>query len=140
MLKIRHAGTDEDIARTFDVMSQLRPELSRDSYVARIRDLMASDGFRLAYLEEDEVRCVAGYRFLEMLYCGRILSVDDLVSDADARSHGYGARMLHWLKAEARKAECNELQLISRVTREQAHRFYFREGLGIDCYHFRCLL
>jgi hypothetical protein len=23
------------------------------------------------------------------------------------------------------------------VKREDAHRFYFREGLGIECFHFR---
>ena len=32
---------------------------------------------------------------------------------------------------------CSEVQLISRVTREQAHRFYFRQGFGIECFHFR---
>ncbi|HEX7112087.1 MAG TPA: GNAT family N-acetyltransferase, partial [Mizugakiibacter sp.] len=97
--------------------------------------------FRLAALVEDgAVRAVAGYRFLTMLYCGRILSVDDLVADERVRSRGYGARLLGWLKDEARAAGCAELQLISRVTREAAHRFYFREGLGIECFHFRIAL
>ena len=53
---------------------------------------------------------------------------------------GYGKRMLDWLKEEGRREGCSELQLISRVTREQAHRFYFREGLGIECFHFRAKL
>lgn len=137
---IRLAVTDEEITRTFTVMRQLRPELLAETYLSQIRDLMATDGFRLAYIDDCGVRCVAGYRILEMLYCGRILSVDDLVSDADMRSRGHGARMLEWLKAEGRRAGCRELQLISRVTREQAHRFYFREGLSIDCFHFRSVL
>lgn len=138
---ITRAESDEQIAATWDVMRQLRPHLAQAEYVARVRALMASDGFRLAALtDEGEVRAVAGYRFMDMLYCGRLLYVDDLVVDERVRSRGYGSRLLDWLKAEARGNGCSELQLISRVTREQAHRFYFREGLGIECFQFRVRL
>lgn len=140
-MTIEIAETDEQIAATYDVMRQLRAHLAREAYVPAIRALMASDGFRLAALtDEGQVRALAGYRFMNMLYCGRILYVDDLVSDESARSRGYGRRMMDWLKDEARREGCAELQLISRTTREQAHRFYFREGLGIECFHFRTRL
>ena len=138
---IQNAETDEQIAATFDVMHQLRPHLERDGYVALIRGLMASDGFRLAAaVDEGEVRAVAGYRFMNMLYCGRILYLDDLVADERVRSRGYGKALLDWLKEEGRSAGCSELQLISRTIREQAHRFYFREEFGIECFHFRTRL
>lgn len=138
---IEVAESDERIAATFDVMRQLRPDLVRETYVAQIRGLMASDGYRLAALRDGgEVRAVAGYRYMRMLYCGRLLYVDDLVADERVRSRGHGRRLLDWLKDEARREGCAELQLISRVTREQAHRFYFREGLGIECFHFRIRL
>jgi GNAT superfamily N-acetyltransferase len=130
-MTIQHAETDEQIAATYDVMHQLRPHLSREEYVPRIRELMASDGFRLAALVDDgEVRAVAGYRFMSMLYCGRILYLDDLVADERVRSRGYGKRLLDWLREEGRREGCSELHLISRTIREQAHRFYFREGLA----------
>jgi GNAT superfamily N-acetyltransferase len=138
---IRPAETDEQIAATFDVMHQLRPHLTRDAYVPLVRGLMASDGFRLAALTDDgEVRAVAGYRYMSMLYCGRLLYIDDLVSDERARSRGYGKALLDWLKEEGRREGCTEVQLISRTIREQAHRFYFREGFGIECFHFRAKL
>lgn len=135
------ATSDTQIAATFDVMHQLRPQLERATYVASIRSLMASDGFRLAALRDaGEVRAVAGYRLMNMLYCGRLLYIDDLVCDGRVRSRGYGARLLDWLREHARSEGCSEVQLISRVTREQAHRFYFREGFGIECFHFRARL
>ena len=138
---IEHAGTDEEIDTTFEVMAQLRPHLSRDGYVALVRELMESDGYRLVRLVEDgEVRAVAGYRVMRMLYCGRILYLDDFVTDARVRSRGYGKQLLSWLKDEGRREGCAELQLISRVVREEAHRFYFREGLGIECFHLRARL
>jgi GNAT superfamily N-acetyltransferase len=138
---IQNAETDEQIAATFEVMRQLRPHLSRDEYVPLVRGLMESDRFRLAALaDEGQVRAVAGYRIMSMLYCGRLLYLDDLVTDERTRSRGYGKQLLDWLKEEGRREGCSELQLISRVTREQAHRFYFREGLGIECFQFRTRL
>lgn len=137
-MTIDHARTDSEIESTFDVMAQLRPDLVRAEYVARVKALGDTDGFRLVRLLDDgDVRAVAGYRIMSMLYCGRLLYVDDLVTDARVRSRGYGSRLLDWLKDEARAEGCAELQLISRVVREQAHRFYFRHGLGIECFHFR---
>ena len=140
-MTIEPASSDEQIAATFDVMKQLRPHLDCDEYVATVRAMQGSDGFRLvALIDDGVVRAVAGYRYMRMLYCGRLLYVDDLVVDEHVRSQGYGSRILDWLKDEARREGCAELQLISRVVREQAHRFYFREGLGIECFHFRIRL
>lgn len=137
-LPIQHAETDADIAATFDVMHQLRPHLERDAYVARVRRLMASDGLRvLALRDGGVVRAVGTYRMMDMLYRGKLMYVDDLVTDETVRSRGYGSRMIERLREEARASGCNEIQLISRTVREQAHRFYFREGFGIECFHFR---
>ena len=140
-IQLFHADTDEQIAVTFDVMQQLRPHLQRPEFVPLIRSLMASDGLRLLALADNGViRAVASYRVMTMLYCGRMLYIDDLVSDEQSRSQGYGAQLIARLKDEARALGRNELQLISRVTREQAHRFYFREGFGIECFQFRAKL
>ncbi len=137
-IQLFHADTDEQVAATFDVMQQLRPHLQRAEYAPLIRNLQASDGLRLLALAEDDVvRAVAAYRVMNMLYCGRALFIDDLVSDEHARSLGYGSQLIARLKDEAQRLGCSEMQLISRVTREQAHRFYFREGFGIECFHFR---
>ena len=140
-IHIGEAETDAEIAATFSVMRQLRPHLVEDEYVPLVRSLMASDGLRLtAVLEDGAVRAVAGWRIMTMLYCGRLLYVDDLVADEGSRSSGHGARLVAHLKQQARTLGCNEVQLISHARREQAHRFYFREGFGIECFHFRAKL
>ena len=139
--EIAYADTDDAIAATFDVMQQLRPHLERAGYVTQVRALMASDGLRLAALREGgEVRAVATYRVMTMLYCGRLMYIDDLVADERVRSRGHGAQLMDWLKREARALDCSQVQLISHVKREGAHRFYFREGFGIECFHFRVAL
>lgn len=140
-IEIRPARSDAEIAATFEVMRQLRPHLRREDYVATMQALRASDGLELLALwEAGVVRAVATYRVMNMLYCGRVLYVDDLVSDEGTRSRGHGARLVARLKDEARALGCSQLQLISHVRREAAHRFYFREGFGIECFHFRAEL
>lgn len=134
---IVRAESDSQIAATWDVMRQLRPHLVAEAYIPTVRRMMHTEGYRLAaVVEDDAVRAVAGYRVMEMLYCGRMLSVDDLVTDERARSAGHGKRLLDWLHGEARTLGCAQLHLDSRVQRAEAHRFYFREGFTILAFHF----
>jgi GNAT superfamily N-acetyltransferase len=122
---------------TRDVMRQLRPHVPAGDYLATVKRMKQTDGYQLAALyAEDRVRAVAGYRIMETLFSGRILYVDDLNTDERYRSKGYGKVLLDWLKAEARAQGCRQLHLDSGVQREQTHRFYFREGLTINCHHF----
>ena len=95
-VKIWIATRDEEIDRCFPVMVQLRPHLARREFVERVRRMQA-EGFRLVALEQrGVVRAVAGYRIFDLLFCNRTLYVDDLVTDQDARSQGYGKTLLTW--------------------------------------------
>jgi len=119
------------------VLAQLRPGLTAGTIVPRIRELERG-GFLLACIADEAgaVRAVHVYRFLDMLFSGPQLYFDDLVTDAAARSRGYGRAMHDWLLAEARRAGCRMLTLDSGVQRHEAHRFYFRQRMTIHGYHF----
>ena len=135
-MKIALAETDAEIARCFPVMHQLRPHLVAADFVARVRR-MQQESFHLAFVEENgAVRAVAGYRYMDKLFCGKTLYVDDLVTDTAARSQGHGGRLLAWLAGQARARDCVELELDSGVQRFEAHRFYFRERMHVSSYHF----
>lgn len=137
---IRIADSDDEIRRCFPVLVQLRPHLELAELVPRIRR-MQREGFVLAFLEADErVSAVAGYRYLDLLFSGRTLYVDDLVTHENVRSRGYGSALLDWLKQEARANGCATLTLDSGVQRTEAHRFYFRERMHIVGYHFSIAL
>jgi hypothetical protein len=83
------ATTDEQIVATREVMCQLRPNIPSDAYLGTVRRMFQTDGYQLVALyDAGRVRAVAGYRFMEMLYCGKILYVDDLNTDEYARSQG----------------------------------------------------
>ncbi len=131
------ARTEREILDCFPVMSQLRPHLRREEFVARIR-LQQSEGFRLALVRDgDDVVAVAGFRIGHNLAWGKYLYVDDLVTDEAARSAGKGRELLDWLVRTASAEGCDELHLDSGVQRYAAHRFYLRERMEITSHHFR---
>lgn len=137
MNTIRIAQSDEEIARCFPVMRQLRPRLADDEFINTVRRQQRG-GYHLVYLENDgRICCVAGMRVLDNLAGGRILYVDDLVTDADARSQGHGKTLFAWLVERAKEERCRSLELDSGVQRFDAHRFYLENRMFISSHHFR---
>jgi GNAT superfamily N-acetyltransferase len=138
--------TDDQIRATARVMRELRPHIAEGEYLPMVRRMMATNAYRLAAVveegldDENAVLAVAGYRYMELLYCGKILYVDDLNTRPEERSQGYGKILLNWLKDEAKAEGCLQLHLDSGVQRTRTHRFYFREGLTISDYHFYTVL
>jgi len=140
MSVVRLAETDEEIGRAFPVMHQLHPHLEEAAFVPRVRRMQQS-GFQLVLLEDDgRVVGAGGFRFIENLFSGRIMYVDDLVTDADLRSRGHGKTLLHWLIERARAEGCRSLELDSGVQRFDAHRFYLTNRMLISSHHFRLSL
>lgn len=137
MTAIRLADSDNAIQQSFPVMQQLRPHLTETDFVARVRRQQTESGYQLAVLSDAEtVRAVAGFRMQEFLAWGRILYVDDLITDAATRSCGYGQELLDWLIAYAREQQCLQLHLDSGVQRFDAHRFYLKNRMRISAHHF----
>ncbi|MDB6024440.1 MAG: Ribosomal protein acetylase RimI and related acetyltransferase [Verrucomicrobiales bacterium] len=117
-------------------MVQLRPHLTRETFVAAVRKQFA-EGYRLAFIRREEgVVAVAGFRVTHNLVWGRFCYVDDLVTDEKTRSLGCGAELLQWLCEFARSESCTRLELDSGVQRFAAHRFYLKHHMFISCHHF----
>jgi GNAT superfamily N-acetyltransferase len=136
MIMSKNAITDEEIIQCYEIMSQLRPHLKQDTFLETVRS-MESDGYRLAYLKEKQsIVAVTGYRIYSNLFMGKHLYVDDLVTSTTERSRGYGKSMIKWLRQVAIKNDCNYLHLDSGTQREQAHKFYFKQGFTIASFHF----
>lgn len=136
--RIGIADTSEKIRRCFPVMRELRTHIAdEENFVDRILR-QQKQGYQLAFLESEcEVRAVAGYHFLESLFSGKNLYVDDLVTRETDRSRGFGGELLDWLIEQARANNCESLELDSGVQRFDAHRFYFIKRMSISSYHFR---
>jgi len=134
--RILLAEDDRDLRRCYPVMAELRPHVGPDEFLRRVRRQREAEGYRLAYLTDGEVKAVAGFRVNETLAWGRTLRVDDLVAKSGERSKGYGGALFDWLVAFAKCEGCDQLHLDSRVHRFDAHRFYLRKRMSIECHHF----
>lgn len=118
-------------------MRQLRTHFKEvEVFVKQLEPQMAA-GYRLAAsLNEGKVVAVAGYRFLEFLSWGKILYVDDLVTDERLRGKGHGGALLDWVAKKARGEGCNQVHLDSATHRHEAHKVYMNHGFVINSYHF----
>lgn len=140
-MNIKLVQSRDDLDRTFDVMSQLRPQYDRAHYVSYVYETLIPAGLNVAYLEEDgAIRCVSGFRISASLAWGKYIYVDDIVSEDKGRSRGYGKHMLDWIARHGKEQGCGEMHLDSGVQRHAAHRFYLRERMDIVFYHFKRVL
>lgn len=131
------ALTDQEICKSYDVMSELRPGYTVEGYLAQVKKQMEIANFRIAMLSDSGVvHCVAGYRVTESLAWGKFMYVDDLVTSNKSRSRNFGKTMSDWLIAIAKEQQCTQFHLDSGVQRYSAHRFYLRERMDITCHHF----
>lgn len=134
---IREAQDEAAIHHCWPVMQQLRPHFDTpEAFIAAVKR-MRGQGFRLAYLDHGgEAAVCAGFRIHENLVHGLHMYVDDLVTHERHRSKGLGKVMLDWLRDLARAEGCQIFDLDSGTHRQQAHRFYLREGMVIAAFHF----
>lgn len=140
MPAVKLATSSAEIRGCFPVLSQLRPHLSRDGFVETIHRMQKNNRFNLAYLDDDGVKAVAGFRISEWLFTGAYLEIEDLVTKEGHRSKGYGGLLFDWLRRHATESGCRQLRLVSGVSRADAHRFYLAKGMSFEAKYFSCTL
>jgi GNAT superfamily N-acetyltransferase len=99
----------------------------------RISVLLSRPDDHAALVAEDDGRAVAWVHvaIYTSLESGRVATIGGLVVDEGHRSGGIGAQLLAAAEEWARESGAAKMVVRSRVTREQAHRFYEREGYAI---------
>jgi GNAT superfamily N-acetyltransferase len=124
------------LKRAEGVHRQLRTALPAD-YESKMKRVFAGGARMCVATEGQAVLGVAVYRINENTFEGLHLYVDDLVTDERQRSRGVGRAVMEYLQGVARTAGCEAYTLDSGTQRQQAHKFYFREGMVVTSFHFR---
>jgi GNAT superfamily N-acetyltransferase len=129
-------GDSAMAAEVAPLIRALRPTLTHESAMAFAAEAH-QQGLVFTVARDGRGRCVgvATHRVLATSR-GRLLFVDDLVTDPELRSCGIGARLLAELEQRGRKAGCVRIELDSGVTNHGAHRFYHAHRLSITALHF----
>lgn len=132
----RGAIVDADLlAAAEGVHRQLRPHLPPD-YTGRMKQVFAGGGEMAVALQSGAVAGITVFRVLERTFSGRELYCDDLVTDGERRSAGVGRALMKYMQEVCRSRACDTFALDSGTQREQAHKFYFREGMTVTSFHF----
>ena len=118
---------------------QLRPHLA-GNYVPRMREVIGAGAEMAVAHVGGKVLGVAVYRMVERTFSGREMYCDDLVTDEQQRSTGVGHALMEHMRAVCAKRGADAFTLDSGVQRDQAHKFYFREGMTITSFHFTQVL
>lgn len=92
------------------------------------------------FVAELEGRIVGTFMLLVMdnlLHLGAPSAIVEAVAVEPAfQSQGIGRQMMHWVMAEARRANCYKLVLSSNQKRDRAHAFYETLGFTRHGYSF----
>lgn len=130
------AESETEISNCFELMSALRPHLSKEDFIHRVREQMNA-GYHLFTMYKGSVLvAISGCKIASNLAWGKHLYIDDLVSLSDQRSLGHGHEILEYLLGFAKEKGCVQVHLDSGVQRYAAHKFYLREGFKIASHHF----
>ncbi|MBI1224525.1 MAG: GNAT family N-acetyltransferase [Bacteroidetes bacterium] len=134
---IRFAKTPEDIQLCCPVIIELRPHLAKVDLVAMVME-MFSEGFQLIFIEAEDgtAAAICGYRYLQNLFTGKHIYVDDLGMLPTHRGKGYGGALLDFVFEAAKSQGLKTVTLDSGHQRFAAHRLYLNKGFQIEAHHF----
>lgn len=135
-MKIQAGKSTGDIFKCWEVLFELRPHVEKGNYVSIIEEMM-TEGYQFAFIEEDG-RAVAyvGYRYLQYLYNGKHIYIDDLATITKYRGKGYAAKLLKYVDEVAISKGYDTVTLDSGHQRIDAHRLYLNNGFNIVAHHF----
>ena len=104
----------------------------------RLREAIASPRSTILVAEDggELIGFCTAYLDLRSVRFGQRCWVEDFATDPGRRSQGVGSALLDAAKAWARSAGATHLELDSGLARNDAHRFYEREGGTRQSYTF----
>ena len=86
-MQIQTGNLEDDILKCFEVIFELRPHLEQKYFLATIQE-MISEGYQFDFIEEEgKAVSVIGYRYLQYLYNGKHIYIDDLSTLQIGRAH-----------------------------------------------------
>jgi len=115
-------------------MQQLRPHLTDEQALVEQVRLLLTEGYHLVYSQDrGEATAIAGFRFLEFLAWGRVLYIDDLITDSGAQRNGHRRKLLKWLIEQGKQAKCDQIHLDSAF---QGEKRSLKQGDSLsECLH-----
>lgn len=128
---------EQGVRRFFPLFSVLRPHLVEASFVECVQ-MQANEGYRVVYVEVGGNPVAAsGFRVANFLAWGKVLYIDDLVTEPLQKRQGFAGALLDWLVAQAKVLRCDAVHLDTGYARHDAHRLYLNKGFVMSSHHMQ---
>jgi ribosomal protein S18 acetylase RimI-like enzyme len=136
-IMLKHAETNDEIISCFDVMSELRANLTSPlSFLEQVRR-MQQEGYQLLMaIEDGNLIALAGYRGVENFIHGMFIYVDDLITSEKRRGQELGERMLVNIFETAKEDGYSKVVLNTGIGNTFAQGFYYHMGMIAMGMHF----
>lgn len=135
-MNVKLAKSDQDILNCWKPVQVLRPHLNESDFLPTVKE-MINEGYMLAFIEEEGVAAaIVGFRYLQYLFNGKHIYIDDLSTLPEHRGKGYGGKLLDYVFAFAKEKGYKSVTLDSGHQRTDAHRLYLNKGFIISSHHF----
>lgn len=100
------------------------------------KQMNSLDNYCFVYENNHQVIGVINLRVEEQLHhCKKIAEVMEFTIDKNNRNQGIGKKMFNYACQQMKEIGCSQIELATNQLREDAHRFYEREGM--KNYHFK---
>lgn len=134
-MEVRKASL-KDVDKLIPTLLELRPHRSADE-LRKMLIAQMENGFQIVCIGDESLAfAVGGFRTLDVLFSGKTLYVDDLVTHSMHRKKGYAGMLLKWMIQFAKENGYDHFSLDSGHQRKDAHRLYLNHGLDITAHHF----
>lgn len=135
-MNIKLAVSDDDIKKCWPAVKVLRPHLEEHQFLPMVKE-MTAEGYKLAFIDEDDTAAaIVGFRYLQYLFYGKHIYINDLSTLPDYRKKGYGSVLLDYVFECAKRMGIHTVTLDSGYQRADAHRLYLNKGFTISSHHF----
>lgn len=121
--------SQNDLEQVFSLMKELRPHITLQNFLDIYDQSHKTTGYEIAALKKEGVIvAIMGYRILYDYVHGKHCYIDDLVSNEQHRSKGFGAELLKYAEQFARENQCTGLRLCTGIENERGKKFYEKNG------------
>lgn len=133
---IKKLTTLEEMLPHYDLIKQLSPQLTLETYESLLKQMIPNNYFQAAVYDNEKCIAVSGYWICTKLYSGKYIEIDNFIVAADYRSKGVGKLLVEWMLAEGKQHGCEVAMLDAYVENFTAHRFYYKEGFVARGFHY----
>jgi len=121
--------TSTDVEKAFPIIKELRSHLTYEEFLHLYKLAKAEHNYTLVMVLQKNSQveipvAVFGYRIYTDFIHKRHLYIDDLVTTAEFRSKGIGAKVLNYAETLAKELHCHGMRLCTGIDNEDGKKFY----------------